>query len=284
MNYYAFHLGDYASATGHLTWDEDMAYRRLLDAYYQRETPLPDDVRQVYRLTRAQTDSQRQAIDTVLSEFFTMTDDGWRHFRCDAEIQAISGKREKASQSAKARWRKAKAEQTQCDRNANAPEKSCERIESECEGNAPNPNPNPNPNHKDQKPPSSAPTKTAKKTKIPDPFMLTAEMRAWAAESAPVVNVKTETESFVDYWRGEAKTKADWPATWRNWIRRAQQSAEKGGGRGGYKPFNKQAAVEENNRRVVEEIAAREAARIAGQPAFDLGEPVTIEGDVIHVG
>jgi len=146
MNYYAFHLGDYASATGHLTWDEDMAYRRLIDVYYQKEAPLPDDMRQVYRLARAQTDEHRQAINTVLSEFFELTDEGWRHFRCDAEIQAISGKREKASQSAKARWSKAKSLPTQCEGNANASNNECERMENECERNAPNPNPNPNPN------------------------------------------------------------------------------------------------------------------------------------------
>ena len=102
MNYYAFHLGDYASATGHLTWNEDMAYRRLLDAYYQRESPFPDDMRQIYRLTRAQEDKQREAIDTILHEFFTLTEDGWRHFRCDEEIKAISGKREKARAAANA--------------------------------------------------------------------------------------------------------------------------------------------------------------------------------------
>jgi uncharacterized protein YdaU (DUF1376 family) len=140
-----------------------MAYRRLLDAYYQRESPFPDDMRQVYRLTRAQDDEQRQAIDTVLSEFFTLTDEGWRHFRCDAEIQAVSGKREKASQSAKSRWNKAKALQPQCDGNANASFNGCERIEMPCEGNAPNPNPNPNQEQKNtQAPEKSETVKTLK--------------------------------------------------------------------------------------------------------------------------
>lgn len=37
MNYYEHHLGDWAAATGHLTWDEDMAYTRLLRAYYHHE-------------------------------------------------------------------------------------------------------------------------------------------------------------------------------------------------------------------------------------------------------
>ena len=40
MNYYEHHLGDWAAATGHLTWDEDMAYTRLLRAYYHAERPI----------------------------------------------------------------------------------------------------------------------------------------------------------------------------------------------------------------------------------------------------
>lgn len=148
MNFYAFHLGDYASATAHLSWDEDMAYRRLIDAYYQRESPLPLERRMVYRLARAATEEQRFAIDSVLEEFFVETEEGYRHYRCDAEIDATASKRAKASNSAKVRWAKenANAMRTHSERNANASDKACERIENGCEGNAPNPIPNPIPN------------------------------------------------------------------------------------------------------------------------------------------
>ena len=37
MNYYPFHLGDYAARTAHLEPMEDLAYRRLLDLYYLGE-------------------------------------------------------------------------------------------------------------------------------------------------------------------------------------------------------------------------------------------------------
>ncbi len=151
MNYYPFHIGDYARATRHLSWDEDMAYRRLIDAYYTREEPIPSDSRQAYRLVMASNQEQRDAVDTVLSEFFVLTDRGWVNDRCEAEIIAASVKRKKASQSAHARWNNAgsdqkenaNAMQAQCERNANASKNACERIENECEGNAPNPNPNP---------------------------------------------------------------------------------------------------------------------------------------------
>lgn len=86
MNYYGHHINDYRSATAHLSWDEDAAYRRLLDIYYATEKPLPADIGQVCRLARASKPAQRAAVDTVLCEFFTLEDDGWHNKRCDEEI------------------------------------------------------------------------------------------------------------------------------------------------------------------------------------------------------
>lgn len=79
MNYYPFHIGDYVSKTRHLSWDEDAAYRRLLDAYYTLEKPLPSDLRAVCRLVLATSDAQREAVKVVLEEFFEPTADGWRN-------------------------------------------------------------------------------------------------------------------------------------------------------------------------------------------------------------
>lgn len=147
MNFYPFHIGDYASATAHLSIVEDGVYRRLLDVYYVREAPIPADLRQVYRLVRAQSDTEREAVETILSEFFVETHDGWRHSRCEIEIERLNEKRQKAKDSANKRWQDAKtgasAKRPQCDGNANASSEPCERTETPCEGNAPNPNPNP---------------------------------------------------------------------------------------------------------------------------------------------
>lgn len=236
MNFYAFHLGDYVSATAHLTWDEDMAYRRLLDAYYSREAPIPLDQRQAYRLARASTQEQREAVDSVLQEFFEETESGWLHSRCESEIHAVAGKRDKASQSAKARWRKANAMPTQCEvtadamrteseRNANASENPCERIENGCEGNAPIPTPIPN-KSKELAAVVTAP-KPRRKTKsaLPTPFLLSTDMAKWARERAPRADLNLETEKFCNHWRAKGETRADWHATWRNWMLNAQQFA-----------------------------------------------------------
>ena len=196
MNFYAFHLGDYVSATAHLTWDEDMAYRRLLDAYYSREAPIPVEQRQAYRLARASTQEQREAVDSVLQEFFEKTEFGWFHARCEAEIHAVAGKREKASQSAKARWRNAGAMQSQSERKANAPETPCERIENECEGNAPIPTPTPKENQKHLSPPS-ADDQPAKKKSAFDPL----------TTKPPNVSAKVWAD-FVAHRKGKSKLTA----------------------------------------------------------------------------
>lgn len=68
-------------------------------------------------------------------------------------------------------------------------------------------------------------------TRIPEPFTIDDLMRRWAATNTPGVNVDAETEAFVDYWRGrtgQIAVKADWPATWRNWMRRASERVPAG--------------------------------------------------------
>lgn len=131
MNYYEHHLGDYAAATAHLSWDEDMAYQRLIRAYYHHEKPIPADVKAACRLARATTAVQRQAVETVLQEFFELGPDGWRQKRCDAEIERYQEKQEKARRSANARW---SAKPTQSEGNANA---SPNAMRTHSEGNAP---------------------------------------------------------------------------------------------------------------------------------------------------
>lgn len=111
MNYYEHHLGDWAAATGHLSWDEDMAYTRLLRAYYHHERAIPEG--QQYRLAKASTPGQRKAVDQVLAEFFELRDGLHHQKRADTEVERYQDKQRKAKASANARW-------SQSERNANA--------------------------------------------------------------------------------------------------------------------------------------------------------------------
>jgi len=75
--------------------------------------------------------------------------------------------------------------------------------------------------------------KSKRKTRIPDPFLVNTLMSQWAHERAPMVDLNRETEKFVNYWRGDGGTKADWVATWRTWMLKAQEWAQRSPNRQG---------------------------------------------------
>jgi uncharacterized protein YdaU (DUF1376 family) len=82
MHYYNFNIGDYIKHTMHLTVEEDITYRRLLDLYYDTESPIPTDIHWVSRRLRMGS----EVVESVLKEFFDLTDEGYRNYRADAEI------------------------------------------------------------------------------------------------------------------------------------------------------------------------------------------------------
>lgn len=84
MNYYERHLGDYAKDTGHLTMLQHGAYTLLIDKYYSRESGLPAEF--VYDWAKAQTDAERQAVDSVLRQYFRLEDGVWVKNRIETEI------------------------------------------------------------------------------------------------------------------------------------------------------------------------------------------------------
>lgn len=100
MHYFQFNIGDYASHTRHLSLMEDLAYRRMLDTYYLREQALPEDPAQVARLIGMR--DHIVEVEQVLSDFFDLTAEGWRHDRADAEIAHFRDKSMKASNAGKA--------------------------------------------------------------------------------------------------------------------------------------------------------------------------------------
>ena len=81
MNYYPFHIGDYISHTSHLSDAEDLAYRRMIDLYYQTEEPFKD-VAWVARRIK----STSEIVKLLLEEFFEFDSDAWRSKRADEEI------------------------------------------------------------------------------------------------------------------------------------------------------------------------------------------------------
>lgn len=92
MNFYQFHIGDYIKQTVHLTPMEDICYRRLIDMYYETEQPIPTETDRVSRRLRLDT----ELVDSVLKEFFTLTENGWENARCNKEIDVYHVKADTA--------------------------------------------------------------------------------------------------------------------------------------------------------------------------------------------
>jgi hypothetical protein len=150
--------------------------------------------------------SHTDCITSVLQEYFERTDDGWIHHRANAEILKAGDKSQKASESAKARWSKAK--------DANA-------LQAQSESNATH-----NTEHitQDTKPK----VKTQRGSRLPTDWTLPDVWKEWAEKERPDLQIKTVADSFKDFWiakPGAGGVKLDWGATWRNWVR--SQSAPK---------------------------------------------------------
>jgi hypothetical protein len=73
---------------------------------------------------------------------------------------------------------------------------------------------------------------SARARPLSDDFAITAEMREWARENVPAVDVDKALAEWKDYWQGVGKPMKNWVATWRNGMRKQQAFAE----RDGWKP------------------------------------------------
>lgn len=98
MNFYPFHIGDYISHTSHLTDAEDLAYRRMIDLYYQSEQPFNDSSTIARRIR-----TTVEVVEVILHEFFTFEDDNcWHNKRIDEEIAKYHDRLTQASKAGKA--------------------------------------------------------------------------------------------------------------------------------------------------------------------------------------
>jgi uncharacterized protein YdaU (DUF1376 family) len=187
VNFFPFHIGDYAVHTRHLTLMEDLAYRRLLDLYYTREGSLPPDTQIIARLLGMK--EQHAEVESVLCEFFLQNEDGWEHARCDAEIAKMHAKQENARASVAKR-----ASVTQAPR---------ERDASVIEASTTNTNTNTN-KEKEKRP------RKARATPLPDGFGVSARVNLWAIEKGYTGHLDADLEAFVSYVKRSGKQYVDW--------------------------------------------------------------------------
>lgn len=219
MKFYSHHIGDFDKATRHLTRIERSIYRDLLDLYYDTEAQISLDLKAVCRLVIARSNEEATAVEQVLNEFFTETPTGWYHDRCEDEIASYH-----ANTSQKALAGKASAEAKRLKKlqalNGAATDAQQPLKPVATEGNGASTNHEPLTTN-------LKPIKEDKGEKAPRASRLPSDFKPdfdFAREQG-IADPDQEAMKFADYWAaqpGVKGTKADWPATWRNWCRNSR--------------------------------------------------------------
>ena len=98
MNTYPHHIGDFNTATRHLSRDERAMYRDMLDMYYDKECPLDgSDFDLLAKRLLCVTPEDVASLQFLLQEFFEELEDGqWRHDRCERELAIYRSKQDAA--------------------------------------------------------------------------------------------------------------------------------------------------------------------------------------------
>jgi uncharacterized protein YdaU (DUF1376 family) len=209
MHYYKRNLGDYAKKCGRLSMLQHGAYTLLIDSCYDREK-FPT-LEEAIEWTWASTEAEIEAVKFVLTRFFKLDDDGqYVQDRILAELLDYHAKADTNKRIA-------------LDRETKRKEKGTNRAQPVNE--AP---PNQEPRTINQEPRT---TKTQRGTRLPTDFELPDEWIGFCRQERADLDPQTVFAEFLDYWiaqPGQKGVKTDWPATWRNWVRRqtATRSAQ----------------------------------------------------------
>jgi uncharacterized protein YdaU (DUF1376 family) len=200
MNFYPFHIGDYISHTSHLTNEEDLAYRRLIDLYYQTEEPFTRNLMWLAKRVK----SSEEVVATILVEFFEETPDGWKNKRADEEIAKYKAMQEGGRKGAAVRWGK----------GSDSPPK-----------HPPMPTKNQEPLTKNH---SIEVAKAPKAKRLEKDLQLPKDWEDFCKTTRADLKPQEVFDQFKDYWvsvGGQKGTKLDWTATWRNWVRNQRQQS-----------------------------------------------------------
>ena len=235
FSWYPRYPRDYGEATAHLSLAEHGAYTLLLDHYMASggaiaiAMPIAMHLLPVcYRICRAQTDEERAAVKSVVTQFFAIGDDNCLHNkRADTELQKRKNLSETrasvAKKGANKRWGKPEEMPIAMPiATANAmPKAMLEGIANGCTSTATSTDKN--------ETPFNSPLQGEKKKKVrKEPSRKTRLPEDWGAQESHHhladklgVDLWTEICKFRDYWIGEGKPKANWDATFNSWLRNA---------------------------------------------------------------
>lgn len=234
MNYYKRHIGDYAAATRHLSMIEHGAYTVILDVYYTHEAPLPADIAAAARKVGARGKDEIQAVETILNEFFELTDKGWCHSRCDREIAAMKEKSARNKVIGKSGGRPKKETQTVSENNPDGFQKETQTVSGESDSA--------NPSHKPLATSQELSTNNmggsfedcgSNNSENPQknhPKNQTCITKNFSPDEHGIrlaeknnLDLAVEMEKFVTHYQANGGSRADWQAQFRKWLLHAAQ-------------------------------------------------------------
>jgi|DEB3_MinimDraft_2_1074329.scaffolds.fasta_scaffold01387_6 uncharacterized protein YdaU (DUF1376 family) len=222
---------DYFADTGELSVIEHGAYL-LLIGHYWRKGALPDDDERLARIARC-TPAEWRRVRPAVAGFFTVADGTWTHGRIEREWERaanITAKRAAAG--------RASAEQRKGQQKTQQTGNTCSTHVGEVLQQNARPSPSPSHSHPSDERESASPLAPppappkAKGTRLPSDWELPPDWRTWATDEllplgcglGPTLAwVDRAALRFRDHWlakTGKDGAKADWQATWRNWVRR----------------------------------------------------------------
>jgi len=222
VHYYKRNIGDYAKKAGRLTMLQHGAYTMLMDACYDRE--IFPTIEEAIAWTWASTEAEIAAVKLVLSRFFTLDNSGkYIQPRILEELLLYHQKSDKNRSIAIERETKRAENRTK--RAPDVDETCTKRAETDTK-RAPEVH-EWSPNHKPLTINQQPTTRERRATRLPADWQPDSELMAWATNERPDLNIGKTLESFRDHWKaapGKSGTKMDWPATFRNWVRKERKA------------------------------------------------------------
>jgi uncharacterized protein YdaU (DUF1376 family) len=219
--WFKFYPSDWLAGTRGLTMAEAGLYVTLTAMMYERAEPISMDHGRLARLCGASPAAFKKALSALIDEGkIIQTDAGLWSKRVQKELKNREQKRDLATQSAAARWEKTQQNQSKADANAS---------KTQCESDATR---SQKPEARDKKRNTTcSQKKRTPASRLPEGWEPDPELLRWAADElkATRAGLQHETGKFVDYWlaqTGAKALKADWRATWRNWMRRASEEGK----------------------------------------------------------
>ena len=218
-----YHLPDWNTGTDELTFEQEAAYRKLCDWYYLMNGRLKDDDHMNARRLKVSLRRYRELRNELIKAGKIGVVDGYLfNERAEKVLIKTLSLSDSAREKAEKKW-------------ANESAKSLENNASVLAGAYAGADANRKPltvKKKTPSLPSGASPPQAKGTRLADDWQPSEQDFEFAiSEGMNHAEIEQEANQFRDYWHsvsGARSVKRDWPATWRNWIRRREQFSGSG--------------------------------------------------------